>query len=253
MGDPHIGMYAWASETGEDYDCDIAEKNLREAMAYLIDKAPPSETAIILNLGDFFHGDSSANTTTRGTNVDVDGRWARVLEIGVTLMIDCVYMALKKHKKVIVKNNIGNHDAHTSQVLSICMRHAFKGNKRVEIAEPANPFFVYEFGKCMIFSTHGDKVKPKTAQGIVSNYYPEIWGRTEHRLGLFGHFHHEFKEEVNGLLVEIFNTLASSDAWHSASGYRSKRNMKLLVLDKEEGEIERYTYNLSRKMLEAHK
>ncbi len=249
MGDPHLGAYAWSQECGEDFDVDIAEKNLREAMRYLVDKTPNSETAIILNLGDFFHADSTNNTTTKGTRVDLDTRWSRVLEIGITLMIDCVNMALEKHKKVIVKNNTGNHDKHTSQVLSICMRHAFKNNDRVEIAEPANPYFVYEFGKNMIFSTHGDGLKPKQAQGFVANAYSEMWGRTEHRLALFGHFHHENRFEENGLLVEIFNTLASSDAWHHASGYRSKRNMKAIVLDCQEGEVERYTFNLSRKML----
>jgi len=252
MGDPHIGMYAWSGETGEDFDCDIAERNLREAMRYLVSKTPDSEVAIILNLGDFFHTDNSGNTTTRGTNVDVDGRWSRVLEIGITLMIDCVNMALERHKKIIIKNNIGNHDQHTSQVLSICMRHAFKDNPRVEIAEPADKFFVYEFGKNLIFSTHGDGLKPKQAQGFVANAYSEIWGRTDHRYAYFGHFHHEQKIEENGLVTEIFNTLASSDAWHHASGYRSKRNMKAIVLDKIEGEVERYTFNLSRKMLQSH-
>jgi hypothetical protein len=249
MGDPHIGMYAWVGETGEDFDCDIAEKNLRKAVAYLVDKAPPSETAIILNLGDFFHGDNTSNTTTRGTAVDIDSRWGRVYDIGMTLMIDCVNLALEKHKKVIVRNNPGNHDKHTGQALSVAMRHIFKNNPRVEIAEPSNPFFIYEFGNNLLFSTHGDGLKPKQAQGFISNAYAEMWGRTEHRLALFGHFHHEDRKEDAGLVVEIFNTLASSDAWHHASGYRSKRNMKCLVLDREDGEIERYTFSLKRKSL----
>jgi len=249
MGDPHLGMYAWAEEAGEDFDCSIAERDLRLAISYLIEKAPPSDTCIILNLGDFFHSDGSGNATTKGTKVDVDGRWARVLDIGITLMMDCVHLALQKHKNVIVKNNTGNHDKETSQVLSLCMKHAFKNNPRVTIYEPSNPFFVYEFGKNMIFSTHGDGVKPKQAQGMITNYYPEIWGRTEHRYALFGHLHHEDRKEENGLIVEIFNTLASSDAWHHASGYRSKRNMKCLVLDKEHGEIERYTFSLKRQSL----
>ncbi len=249
MGDPHIGMYAWSGETGEDFDCDIAEKNLRKAMQHLVDKAPESETAIICNLGDFFHSDSLSNKTTKGTPVDTDTRWGRVYDIGMTLMIDCVNMALEKHKKVIVRNNTGNHDKHTSQALSVAMRHIFSKNPRVEISDPSNPFFIYEFGNNLIFSTHGDALKPKQAQGFVSNAYPEAWGRTEHRLALFGHFHHEDRKEENGLIVEIFNTLAASDAWHHASGYRSKRNMKCLVLDRYEGETERYTFSLSRKSL----
>jgi len=253
FGDPHIGMYSWCKETGEDFDCDIAEKDLRGSVKYLFNKAPNAETCIILNCGDFFHSDNQSNRTARAGNaLDVDTRWSRVLRIGIDLMLDCIYMALEKHKKVIVKNNIGNHDDHTSQVLSICLMQAFKNNPRVEIAEPADRFFVYEFGKNMIFSTHGDMVKPKQAQGVLANYYPEVWGRTEHRLAVFGHFHHEQRIEENGLVVEIFNTLASSDAWHHSSGYRSKRNQKLIVLDKELGEVERYTFNLARQPLKAH-
>ncbi len=119
MGDPHIGMYSWHKETGEDFDCDIAERDLLGAMRYLVDKAPPSETAIILNLGDFFHSDSMNNTTTKGTRVDIDGRYSRVLRIGIELMISAVNMALEKHKKVVVRNNRGNHDSETSKVLSV--------------------------------------------------------------------------------------------------------------------------------------
>lgn len=247
MGDPHIGMYSWASETGEDFDCDIAERNLKEAMQHLVDRSPPSETAIILNLGDFFHSDNQSNRTARAGNaLDVDTRWARVLQIGISLMIDCVNMALRKHKNVIVKNNIGNHDDHTSQVLSICMIHAFKNEPRVEICEPQKAFFSYQFGKNALFSTHGHMVKPNKMQGVIANYFPKLWGELEYRLCLLGHFHHESRQEENGLVTEIFNTLASPDAWHYASGYKSKRNMKSIVLHKEYGETERFTYNIAR-------
>jgi len=247
MGDPHIGMYSWANETGSDFDCDIAERDLRQAVAHLVDKMPACETCLILNLGDFFHSDNQSNRTARAGNaLDVDTRWSRVLQIGITLMIDCVDLALKKHKRVIVKNNIGNHDDHTSQVLSICLMQAFKNNPRVKIAAPEAAFFCHEFGKNLIISTHGHMVKPAKMQGVVTNYYPQEWGRTEHRYCYLGHYHHEERKEENGLTTEIFNTLAASDAWHHASGYKSKRNMKALILDKEYGEIERYTFTLNR-------
>lgn len=247
LGDPHIGMYSWAEETGYDFDCDIAEKQLRAAMRYLVSKSPNSKTAIILNVGDFFHSDNQSNRTARAGNaLDVDTRWARVLQIGIILMTDCVYMALNKHEKVIVKNNIGNHDDHTSQVLSICMMHAFKDNPRVEIAAPQQAFFAFEFGNCSIFSTHGHMIKPNKMQGVVANYFPEIWGRTVFRLCILGHFHHEQRFEDNGLITEIINTLASPDAWHYSSGYKSLCNMKSITFHRLEGEIERYTYNLRR-------
>jgi len=247
MGDPHIGMFSWGKETGEDFDLNIAERSLREAMTYLVDKAPSSDTAIILNLGDFFHSDNQRNQTeASGNALDVDGRWSKVLQVGITLMIDCVHLALAKHKKVIVKNTIGNHDNHTSQVLSVCMMHAFSNNPRVEIAEPQKPFFFYQFGKCMIGSTHGHMVKPKKVHGIVTNYQPRMWGETEHRYFYFGHYHHQEVMEENGLTIEIFNTLAAPDAWHFASGYKAKRNMKAIVLHKDFGEIERYCFAINR-------
>lgn len=253
FGDPHVGMYAWKEEVGEDFDCDIAERDLRAAVANLINLTPPSETCLILNLGDFFHSDNQSNRTARAGNaLDVDTRWARVLQIGITLMIDCINIALTKHKRVIVKNNIGNHDDHTSQVLAICLQHVFKNNKRVTIASPPDPFFALEFGSNAIFSTHSHMVKPKQMQGVIANYYPEIWGRTTHRLALLGHWHHENRFEENGLIVEICNTLASSDAWHHASGFRSNRNMKALSIHRHEGEQIRYTYTLPREMLQSY-
>jgi hypothetical protein len=207
---------------------------------------PEAEIGLILNLGDFFHADSTDNQTTRGTRVDVDTRWSRMLEVGITLMIDCVHMALEKHKKVIVRNNPANHDWHTGQMLGLTLKYAFKNNKRVHIEDSQNPFYVNEFGNNMIISAHGHTVKPAKMQGVITNYFPEIWGRTEHRYCYLGHFHHEDRKEDNALVVEIFNTLASQDAWHYASGYRSKRNMKSIVLHKEFGEIERHTYAINR-------
>lgn len=247
MGDPHVGMYAWHEETGADFDCDIAERDLRMAMGHLVEKTPDSEEAIILNLGDFFHSDTQLNRTQRGGNaLDVDGRWARVLQIGVAIMLDCINLALEKHKRVRVRNNPGNHDPHTAQVLSICLAQAFRNNNRVIIESIANPFYCHTFGKNMITSTHGDMVKPTKMHGVVTNYFPKEWGESEHRYCFLGHFHHENRVEENGLVVEIFNTLASQDAWHHASGYKSRRNMKALVLDSEHGEVERYTFSINR-------
>lgn len=247
MGDPHIGMYSWHKETGSDFDCDIAEGQLRGAMQTLVAKTPDAEVGVILNLGDFFHSDNQQNRTQRGQNaLDVDGRYARVLQIGVTLMVDCINMALEKHKRVLVRNNPGNHDPHSAQMLSVCLQWAFRHNPRVELVDIESPFWCYEFGRNMIATTHGDMVKPKDMAKLVANYWPEQWGRTEHRYCYLGHFHHEDKTEDGGLMVEIFNTLAAQDAWHHASGYKSRRNMKAIVLDKEYGEVERHTYSINR-------
>ena len=245
MGDPHIGMYAWADECGEDFNCDIAEANLKKAVDILIERSPAAHTAILLNLGDFFHGDSHGNTTTKGTNVDVDTRWSRVLRIGVNLMIYCITAALKKHKQVIVRNVIGNHDDHTSQALSVALACFFSNNPRVRIDESASHFWYYQFGKVLIGSTHGDMAKPDKLEGIMATDKAVAWGETLHRYWLTGHIHTQNVKEYTGCVWESFRTLAAKDAWHSAMGYRGGRDMKSIIYHKDHGEVERHTMNIS--------
>ena len=247
LGDPHIGLYAWSEECGEDFDCDIAEKNLTEAFMLLMDKIPATETLMILNLGDFFHSDSPSNRTERGGNhLDVDGRWFRVLMIGLELMNQCVDLALKKHKKVIVRNNAGNHDPQTAKVLSAAMMQTYRKNPRVEVYQPENDIMFYEFGRNMICSSHGHFFKSQKAPSIMATYEPEMWGRTQHRFFFYGHIHHKNVKEDGGVVTESFNTLAARDAWHHASGYLSQRQSEALVFHKDDGLIERHIHTLRR-------
>ena len=82
MGDPHLGLYTWGEETGEDLDLKIAEGNLCEAVRRLVACSPKSQTCIFLNLGDFFHSDTQDNRTARsGHALDVDTRWSKVLGV----------------------------------------------------------------------------------------------------------------------------------------------------------------------------
>jgi hypothetical protein len=245
MGDPHIGMYAWAEECGEDFDCGIASKNLCAAVDNLVERSRPSHTAVILNLGDFFHSDGLGNTTTKGTAVDMDTRWNRVLRIGVQTLIQCVYSALKKHKKVVVKNVCGNHDRETANVLSVALSCYFDGNKRVEVDDSAYPFWYYQFGKVLLGSTHGDMAKPDSLPAIMSADKSKEWGETEFRYWLTGHIHSMNAKEYPGCTWESFRTLAAKDAWHTASGYRSGRDMKSIAYHKDYGEIERHTMNIA--------
>ena len=68
IGDQHHGMLSWSRETGHDYDLKISEEILLDAMGRLVASAPASGTAIILNLGDFFHSDSRSNRTEKSNN-----------------------------------------------------------------------------------------------------------------------------------------------------------------------------------------
>ena len=241
MGDPHIGMYAWGDEAGEDFDLDIAEKNLTKAVARLVDVAPASHTAIILNLGDFFHADNQSNQTTRSNNpLDVDTRWGKVFQVGIRTMIQCIDEARRKHSRVIVKNLIGNHDDHTSQALAFALDAFFHNDRRVFVDISPAKFWYHQFYNVLIGAGHGDTAKPDLLPNIMAADVPELWGATKHRYWYTGHIHSQNQKEYAGVIWESFKTLAGKDAWHSAKGYRSGRDMFCICHHKDHGEIERH-------------
>lgn len=246
IGDPHFGMYSWKDETGDDFDCEIAERNLIGAMRRCVDNMPECNECVILNLGDFFHSDTLENKTRRSGNaLDVDSRWQRVLQIGIRAMRACIDHALTRHKRVTVRNNIGNHDEQSSVMLGLALKMYYENNKRVTVDCSPNPFWFYQFGANLIGSTHGDRTKPQDLPGIMATDAPEMWGAAKHRYWYIGHVHHRKAHEFPGCMVESFRTLAAKDAWHNASGYRSGRDLVAILLHRQFGEIERHTIDLS--------
>ncbi len=191
IADHHLGLYAWSEEAGEDYDLEIGADLLKTAMGRLVASAPPSETAIILNLGDFFHSDTSMNKTLRSGHVlDVDTRFAKVLRVGVELFRQCIEAALEKHKRVIVRCLPGNHDQHTAQALTVALSMFYHGQKkRIDIDEDPSRFYMHRFGQNMIAATHGDMLRLPDMAGFMAANYPTEWGATKHRFGFQGHIH----------------------------------------------------------------
>lgn len=247
VSDHHLGLYAWAQECGADYDLSIGEASLKEAMAQLVSLSPPSATAVVLNLGDFFHSDTTENRTARSGNaLDVDTRYAKVLQIGVELMIQCIQLALQKHASVIVRCLPGNHDPHTALALSVALKAFFASDGRVTVDCDPSKFFWWAFGKVFIGSTHGDMVKPQDMPGVMASYKPKEWGEAAYRYAYFGHVHHRSKGggEQHGVVWETFQTLAAKDAWHASSGYSSGRSMTAITHHCDFGEVSRNTVSI---------
>ena len=215
MGDPHIGMYAWHEESGEDFDLAIAARDLRSAMQTLISASPKSQTGVVLNLGDFFHADNLENKTLRAGHVlDIDTRWPKVMRLGARLMVDCVGLALKQHEHVIVKNLIGNHDDHSSVALSLILDAYYRDDPRVTVDLSPNAFWYTEFGTTLIGATHGHNTKLTDLAEIMAADKSEEWGRTKFRYWYTGHVHHKsIIEKAGGVVIESFRTLAAKDAW----------------------------------------
>lgn len=255
MGDPHIGLLSWAPETGEDFDLEIARRIFCSAIDDLTGRGPRARTGLVINLGDFYHADNlEARTARSGHALDVDGRWPKVLRVGLEIMIHTIDRALGAHETVHVINAIGNHDDHSSMFLSVALQTYYRNEPRVFVDVSPSGFHYYKFGRCLIGVTHGHMVKGDSLEAIMASDRPREWGDTDHRFWYCGHVHHTSRKELRGCTVETFRTLAAKDAWHAAKGYRSGRDMNRITLHRQWGEIGRETVSaayLEARYLEA--
>jgi hypothetical protein len=244
IADAHLGMYSWAAEAGEDYDLVIAERTIHEGMTELAESAPPTKTCLIANLADYFHADTNENKTLRSGNIlDVDSRWAKVLQVGVRAYRNVINLALAKHEKVIVKSGIGNHDDHSVFCLAMMMQAYFENEPRVEVHLPVNPYAYYVFEKNLIGIHHGN-IKTDRLPGIMATDVSAEWGQTSFRVFLGGHLHHRQVKEYPGCTVELFRSIAANDAYGHGAGFRSGRSMEMIIFEKDGGEHGRRVVNI---------
>lgn len=240
IGDPHFGALSWPDETGEDWNLDLARQVHCDAMDALVQAAPATETAVVINLGDAAHFDGLAAVTPRsGHNLDADGRYAKIIDVMVATMRQCIESALSKHARVHVISVPGNHDESGGLWLSRLLAVAYEREPRVTVDTAPGLFAYYRFGKVLLGVHHGHTAKADKLPGVMACDRAKDWGETEHRAWLTGHVHHESRREFAGVTVESFGTLAARDAYAYNGGWRSGRPMQALVYHREHGEVAR--------------
>ena len=98
LTDVHVGAYAWAKETGADWDLTIAERDVTGAVRHLLAACPLAGTCVIAQLGDFLHQDGlAAVTPTSGHQLDSDSRFSKVVHVAIRILRTTIDMALQRH------------------------------------------------------------------------------------------------------------------------------------------------------------
>jgi hypothetical protein len=238
IGDPHVGMFAWAEETlGEDWDLKIAEQTHVAVMAKLVADAPAADTAHIVYLGDTTHADNYEATTRKGGNrLDVDSRFPKMIRTALRMVRIQIDQAAQTHRKVRVTFVKGNHDELVAVHLAEAFAMLFEGDRIQVDTSPSTEAF-FRWGVTLSMYTHGHRMKDLRMVGKMSRH-PD-WSATRYHEIKHGHVHHSSRREVGNATVESFEVLPPSDAWHAAEGYAAGRSMTRITYHLQHGEIGR--------------
>lgn len=229
-------MLSWREETGADWDMKIAEETVMQTMSQLVAQSPSSGTAIIANLGDWFHINDQKNMTPASGNIlDVDSRYQKIVYTGVRIMMKLVDMTLTKHKKVIIRNVRGNHDPDSTVALNVALSLFYASNPNVIVMDSPKQFWYYRFGQNLLGFYHGHTAKAEAAAMNMACENPEDWGKSKFRMMMHGHIHHTTVKEVGNVFVESFNTIAARDEYAASHAYFSNRKLTAITFHETKG------------------
>lgn len=246
IADIHIGMLAWAKETGAPWDLHIAVETLVNALVRLTAGAPASEHAILSFLGDFVHWDGiDAVTPTAHNILDSDIRFQKLQKAALEVAEVAVEIIAKKHKHITVIQSEGNHDLASSSWLRIVLSRLFRDDPRVTVDEAPMPYQAYLHGDIMLGFHHGHRKKGRNLPGIFASEprFRKMWGQATHTYIHTGHMHSTEVHIVDehGAVVERHPTLAARDAFTTGLGCVAVRACRAITYHKKYGEVERAT------------
>ena len=243
IGDPHAGMYAWAKETGNDYDIDIFLKLHIGAIKSLIDRAPPCKEIILTWLGDLMHSDSKLGTTKSGHILDMDGRFGAIIDAVQRCVNESIAYAATKASKVTAVFCSGNHDSHSTSWIQRLTNAWWANTKHVDIPIFETNRYYLTRGKVLLGVHHGDKIAGNRLAHLMATECPD-WSATRHRYYDCGHVHHSKKlapafdtEEHPGCIVEYHRVMAGLEAYGHEAGYCASRAMTARILNEQYGNI----------------
>ena len=248
--DIHIGKYANAIETGEEYNSETAVLRVLEGVQGLIDKAKGFDIdKVLFCIGnDVLHIDNVYNTTTKGTHQDVDGKWWEHYEIALMLYVKCVEM-LREIAPVDVLHSMSNHDYQSGFHLAHTLKSWFRKADDITFDVSVANRKYYKYGKNLIGLEHGDGAKMDKLPLLMANEKPKEWSETKYRYWYLHHIHHKVKhkwldaKDFIGVTVEYMRSPSASDSWHARKGFCGvPKACEGFLHDKESGQVARLTH-----------
>lgn len=242
VSDFHLGMLAWADESGDDWDMKIAEDLFSKWFDAAFQKAPDAGVGVINLLGDFAHFDSlDAVTPASGHVLDADTRYQKLVRYMIRMVRRVVNMALVKHKSVHLLIVQGNHDESGMIWLAEMFNTLYDNEPRVFVDTSPDVYKMVQHGKTTLFFHHGHKARFDAIEPVMIAKFRKAFGESVYSYAHVGHLHHQKIVESRNMIVEQHRTLAAKDAYASRGGWMSGRSANVIIYSAEYGEVARLT------------
>lgn len=235
VADTHFAKYAWSKTTGDkDYDLDHADRLVRAAGERLIDAGDlqrPSRRTIAF-LGDLFHYDTPDAKTTRGTQLERDGRLEKMIEVGSDSLAGLVHRSAETCQTDVVAVP-GNHDETMTAWFRRLLSVEFQKHRRVTVHNAYTHRQYLDYQGNLLGFAHGDKAWNRLAS-LMALEVPDAWSRCRYREWHTGHLHKQAAkmrrvidsdglDTVDGVIIRRAPAICPPDDWHAQEGYLGSR------------------------------
>lgn len=224
--DAHFGKLAWEAEVGNNYDLKIADTVYRNAVHDALDDVKGKNIdSFVLPIGnDFYHVDNTKGTTTSGTQLDQDSRFAKIIATGELAVIWAIEELLKVAPVKVIWIP-GNHDFQCSYHLTRTVAAWFRNCGQVTVdCSPQTRKYV-RFGTNLLGFTHGDSEKKINLVNLMPNERPNDFAETTCREWLTGHLHqssHYMTQPTrtqDAMVIRVLPSIAGTDFWHYRNSF----------------------------------
>jgi len=273
IADLHIGKLATKSETGFEYNREVAVRRGIEGVKRLLENAKKFGFAHILFVvgNDSIHIDTPKGGTTSGTPQDTDGTLHVMFEDAFNFYVEAIDLC-RACAPVSLLFCPSNHDWFASFALTKAIKAWYRSCPEVVATEyNTSPrhrkYFV--FGDNLIGLTHHDGAKENDLPSLMLSEASDVLSVCPLRYWYLHHLHHKVvkrgqgrskylaEKDLAGAFTmisndptsrqeglpefEIVRSPSAPDGWHDRNGYVNRQAVECFLHDPHDGAFARFT------------
>lgn len=252
MADIHLGKLALSSETGEDYNVEIAIQRVKDGISVLLQKTKgfPIDNVLLIIGNDILHTDTTSGTTTKGTPQATDGLWFENYKKAHALYVE-VINTLCTIANVHVLHCPSNHDVMSGFYLAQSIEAYFNKNSSVTFDVTINHRKYFQYGKNLLGFSHGDGAKEADLMNLMAHETRQKWADTEYHYWYLHHRHHmsrikyaDGKDYIGGT-IEYLRAVSGVDGWHHRNGYVAPQSIYAFLHQQNQGQVAKVTHHFT--------